>query len=361
VAEEAIEARAQRAAQRVRRPGDGEDQAAVGAGALAVVVPAQLRGPAVARSALLVLERCAFDHRREQRGRGTPQARKIAIEVEVAASGEGVQGGEEVGAGVVLVAEALVVEPGIAEMLAEGQHPTGGPVDALLEIVLAAAEIACRTGREQRPRMGDRPPVVADLVRIALAHLLEAAVHVDQACGERGTAFAVHCGPGAVGDLGAEQSPEADPQVAAAPGAGHPQVGVDRALGEDRLAGEHVVAGAGGGMIVDREHSLAVVVGFGGPRLGRIACGDRGNVGGEAGRVRVAGCAVAAGAGEVVVVEEDRHHGPQRWTRALPPATSFSTSARVAIEVSPGVVIARAPCAAPSSTARFGSPPLRKP
>jgi hypothetical protein len=37
----------------------------------------------------------------------------------------------------------------------------------------------------------------------------------------------------------------------------------------------------------------------------------------------------------------------QRTTRALPPCMSFSTSFCVAIEVSPGVVAANAPCAAP--------------
>lgn len=37
----------------------------------------------------------------------------------------------------------------------------------------------------------------------------------------------------------------------------------------------------------------------------------------------------------------------QRTTRALPPSMSFSTSARVAMDVSPGVVMARAPWAAP--------------
>jgi hypothetical protein len=36
-----------------------------------------------------------------------------------------------------------------------------------------------------------------------------------------------------------------------------------------------------------------------------------------------------------------------RTTLAPPPAMSFSTSLRVAIEVSPGVVLASAPCAAP--------------
>jgi hypothetical protein len=45
-----------------------------------------------------------------------------------------------------------------------------------------------------------------------------------------------------------------------------------------------------------------------------------------------------------------------RWTRAFPPRASFSTSASVAEEVSPGVVITRAPCAAPSSTASCRSP-----
>src|SRR5882724_1857278 len=37
----------------------------------------------------------------------------------------------------------------------------------------------------------------------------------------------------------------------------------------------------------------------------------------------------------------------QRTTRALPPFMSFSTSFCVAIDVSPGVVEANAPCAAP--------------
>src|SRR5690606_33517793 len=48
--------------------------------------------------------------------------------------------------------------------------------------------------------------------------------------------------------------------------------------------------------------------------------------------------------------------GGQRWTRALPPAASRSTSRSVAMEVSPGVVMASAPCAAPYSTAVARSP-----
>ncbi len=52
---------------------------------------------------------------------------------------------------------------------------------------------------------------------------------------------------------------------------------------------------------------------------------------------------------------------PQRSTRADPPPTSFSTSLRVAIEVSPGVVIANAPWAAPYSTHSWGVLPARKP
>ena len=51
----------------------------------------------------------------------------------------------------------------------------------------------------------------------------------------------------------------------------------------------------------------------------------------------------------------------QRSTRAPPPPTSFSTSARRAMEVSPGVVMASAPCAAPYSTASAGSPFSMKP
>ncbi len=38
---------------------------------------------------------------------------------------------------------------------------------------------------------------------------------------------------------------------------------------------------------------------------------------------------------------------PQRCTRAPPPFINFSTSSFDAIEVSPGVVMANAPCAAP--------------
>ena len=46
----------------------------------------------------------------------------------------------------------------------------------------------------------------------------------------------------------------------------------------------------------------------------------------------------------------------QRSTRAPAPRTSASTSARLAMDVSPGVVIASAPWAAPYSTARARSP-----
>ena len=47
--------------------------------------------------------------------------------------------------------------------------------------------------------------------------------------------------------------------------------------------------------------------------------------------------------------------GAHRWTRAVPPFITRSTSARLAIVVSPGVVIARAPWAAPQSTAHCGA------
>ncbi len=50
-----------------------------------------------------------------------------------------------------------------------------------------------------------------------------------------------------------------------------------------------------------------------------------------------------------------------RCTRAPPPFISFSTSSFDAIEVSPGVVIASAPCAAPYSTAFCGSPVVIRP
>ncbi len=51
----------------------------------------------------------------------------------------------------------------------------------------------------------------------------------------------------------------------------------------------------------------------------------------------------------------------QRATRGLAPFMTFSTSARVAMVVSPGVLIANAPCAAPHSTAHSGDRPARKP
>ena len=51
----------------------------------------------------------------------------------------------------------------------------------------------------------------------------------------------------------------------------------------------------------------------------------------------------------------------QRFTRAPLPAISASTSSTLAIDVSPGVVIASAPCAAPYSTAFFGSPVVMSP
>ena len=51
----------------------------------------------------------------------------------------------------------------------------------------------------------------------------------------------------------------------------------------------------------------------------------------------------------------------QRCTRAPPPPARRRTSARVAIEVSPGVVIASAPCAAPNSTLALSDSPVSKP
>ena len=51
----------------------------------------------------------------------------------------------------------------------------------------------------------------------------------------------------------------------------------------------------------------------------------------------------------------------QRSTRAPPPPASLSTSALVAMVVSPGVVIASAPCAAPYSTAVCSGSPSSRP
>ena len=50
-----------------------------------------------------------------------------------------------------------------------------------------------------------------------------------------------------------------------------------------------------------------------------------------------------------------------RETRAVPPFITRSTSASVAMLVSPGVVMASAPCAAPQSTAYCAPFPARKP
>ena len=52
-----------------------------------------------------------------------------------------------------------------------------------------------------------------------------------------------------------------------------------------------------------------------------------------------------------LIMDTSRSEECHRWIRALPPLTSASTSFNDAIEVSPGVVIANAPCAAPYSTA----------
>ena len=51
----------------------------------------------------------------------------------------------------------------------------------------------------------------------------------------------------------------------------------------------------------------------------------------------------------------------QRSTRADPPPTSFFTSSTVAMVVSPGVVMASAPWAAPYSTAMWASSNSMKP
>ena len=50
-----------------------------------------------------------------------------------------------------------------------------------------------------------------------------------------------------------------------------------------------------------------------------------------------------------------------RLTLAVPPFITRSTSASVTMLVSPGVVIASAPCAAPHSTAHCGPLPASKP
>ena len=63
------------------------------------------------------------------------------------------------------------------------------------------------------------------------------------------------------------------------------------------------------------------------------------------------------------VAEAVRHSHAKayRTTLADPPFATRSTSASVAVLVSPAVVMASAPCAAPSSTARRRSSPVRSP
>ena len=56
---------------------------------------------------------------------------------------------------------------------------------------------------------------------------------------------------------------------------------------------------------------------------------------------------------------QDQGRPAHRRIRAPAPAISASTSARVAMEVSPGVVIAKAPWAAPYSSAMSGARPAR--
>ena len=49
------------------------------------------------------------------------------------------------------------------------------------------------------------------------------------------------------------------------------------------------------------------------------------------------------------------------WIRALPPLAKFSTCSAVAIVVSPGKVVSKAPCAQPRFTASCGETPFNKP
>ena len=51
----------------------------------------------------------------------------------------------------------------------------------------------------------------------------------------------------------------------------------------------------------------------------------------------------------------------QRWMRAEPPLASALTCSTVAIVVSPGNVVSKAPCAQPSLTASSGSTPVSRP
>ena len=68
--------------------------------------------------------------------------------------------------------------------------------------------------------------------------------------------------------------------------------------------------------------------------------------------------------GEQARADLELGRGPSAFhleTRAPPPFMSFRTSSIVAMLVSPGVVMARAPCAAPQSTAHCGPLAFKKP
>src|SRR5690348_3744520 len=70
-----------------------------------------------------------------------------------------------------------------------------------------------------------------------------------------------------------------------------------------------------------------------------------------------------SGASESIIASESGHdhNFAQRWMRADPPEAKARTCSRVAIVVSPGKVVIKAPCAQPSFTAVSLSSPLRRP
>ena len=145
------------------------------------------------------------------------------------------------------------------------------------------------------------------------------------------------------------------------------QVGEDAGEGVEFLAVAGVAGAEAFGHAVGAHLAPLVVITVE-PHLADVLPAD---IGGDLGRRQVSveiddrqvGRVVEVEAGGLVALEQKAlvDETAHRSTPALPPRTRCSTSASDAIVVSPGVVIARAPCAAPYSTASAASPSSRSP
>ncbi len=132
--------------------------------------------------------------------------------------------------------------------------------------------------------------------------------------------------------------------------------------GDDRIQ-EAPVAEVGVALALDASPPAQGFAAAGAARV-RRRLGGRGDAGRRHGHGRA-----DAGGGQYrlqgLAARESRHPGGrpcgQRMTRAPLPCIAASTSATRTIEVSPGVVIASAPWAAPYSTASCGPLPSRNP